>query len=55
MSATITVAPVSERDLAKARMKDEIMDGFRMGSVTVLSTVIGAAPKVLAASSYTNW
>ncbi len=49
--ATITVAPVSESDLAKAKVKAAIRLDFRMGNVTVLSAVTGAAPRVLAASS----
>ncbi len=48
------VAPVSETDRAKASMKDAIKDGFSMESVTVLSAVSGAAPSVLAASSYSR-
>ena len=51
--ATIKVAPVSEIDLAKARMKDATRLGFKIERVTVLSAVKGGAPKVLDASSYT--
>jgi len=52
--ATIRVAPVSEIDRAKANVKEAIRDGFKMGSVTVLSAVKGGAPRVLAASSYSR-
>ena len=52
--ATIIVAPVSERDLAKAKVKEAINECFRIGNVTVLSAVSGAAPKVLAACSYSS-
>jgi len=49
--ATIKVAPVSEIDLAKAKMKDDTRLGFKIESVTVLSAVNACAPKVLDASS----
>ncbi len=52
--ATIRVAPVSETDRANASMKEVIKAVFSMGSVTVLSAVSGAAPNVLAASSYSR-
>ena len=39
--AAITVAPVSERDLAKARRKDAISAGLSNGKVTVLTAVKG--------------
>jgi len=50
--ATMNVAPVSDIDLANARMKLAISDGFMMEKVTVLDAVNGGAPRVRAAFSY---
>ena len=49
--ATINVAPVSERDLANARMKAAISEGFSIGDVTVRNATKGTAPNVLEARS----
>ena len=53
--ATIKVAPVSEIDLAKARINDDTRLGFRIDNVTVRSAVNGDAPNVRDASSKTIW
>ena len=45
----MNVAPVSDIDLANARMKAAINDGLMMGNVTVLDAVNGGAPRVLEA------
>jgi len=44
--ATIKVAPVSDSDLANARMNAAISEGFIIGKVTVLDAVNGGAPSV---------
>jgi len=48
---TTTVAPVSDRDLVKVIIEDDITPFFIIGKVMVLKTVRGEAPKVFAASS----
>ena len=50
--ATINVAPVSERDRAKASENAAIKEGFMIGKVTVLAAVNGGAPRVRDARSY---
>ncbi len=52
--ATTIVAPVSLIDLAKAKMKAEIIAGLKTGKVTVRIAVNGAAPRVLEALSYST-
>lgn len=51
--ATIRVAPVSEIDLAKARMNEDTRLGLRIDRVTVRSAVNADAPSVREASSNT--
>jgi hypothetical protein len=53
--ATIRVAPVSEIDLAKARINEDTRLGLRIDKVTVRSAVKGDAPSVRDASSKTIW
>ncbi len=51
MPTMTKVAPVSEIDLEKARMKPAMSEGLMVGKVTVLDAVNGGAPSVLEAFS----
>jgi hypothetical protein len=49
--ATITVAPVSDRDRANAKRNAATREGFNNGNETVLAAVNVVAPRVRAAVS----